>query len=156
LTVEKFLVVVRAWLFRFAGLVRREPNDRELERELALHLELEEEALRDQGHSPETAARVARVRLGRRRAALEALRDQRSLPWVATLGMDVRLGLRMLRKHWGLTLVGGLAMTVAIVENRVVRVPDASPPCPPIGGLYGRASSCHPGSREVLLRGHER
>jgi len=34
--------------------------------------------------------------------------------WLNGLELDVRLGLRMLRKSWGLTLVGGLAMTVTI------------------------------------------
>jgi putative ABC transport system permease protein len=114
LTVEQVLAAAREWARRLGGLVRQDSNDRALEQELALHLELEEEALRAQGHSPETAARLARVRLGRPGAALEALRDQRGLPWVAALGLDVKLALRMLRKHWGLTLVGGLAMTVAI------------------------------------------
>lgn len=111
---ETFLAGVREWLRRLGGLFRRDLDDRASEQELALHLELEEEALRAQGHVPEAAARVARVRLGRPRAALEALREQRGLPRVTTLGLDVTLGLRMLRKHWGLTVVGGLAMTIAI------------------------------------------
>ncbi len=34
--------------------------------------------------------------------------------------LDLKLGLRMLRKQWGLTLVGGLAMTIAIGIGTVV------------------------------------
>ena len=45
---------------------------------------------------------------------MEALRDQRGVPWLASSWLDVKLGVRMLRKQWGLTLVGGLAMTVVI------------------------------------------
>ncbi len=40
--------------------------------------------------------------------------EARGLPWMDAYWLDVKLGLRMLRKSWGLTLVGGLAMTVAI------------------------------------------
>ena len=45
---------------------------------------------------------------------MESLREQRGVPWLASSWLDVKLGLRILRKSWGLTLVGGLAMTLAI------------------------------------------
>jgi predicted permease len=52
--------------------------------------------------------------------ALEALREQRGLPWLASSWLDIKLGLRLLVKNRGLTLVGGLAMTLAIAIAAVV------------------------------------
>ena len=46
--------------------------------------------------------------------ALEALREQRGLPWLASCWLDIKLGIRLLVRHWGLTVVGGLGMTLAI------------------------------------------
>jgi predicted permease len=42
------------------------------------------------------------------------------LPWLGSSWLDVRIGLRLLVRNWGLTLVGGLAMTVAIGIAAVV------------------------------------
>jgi putative ABC transport system permease protein len=64
--------------------------------------------------TPEEARRQARVELGGLTQLQEAGRAARGLPWLETFGLDVRLGLRMLRKSWGLTLIGGLAMAIAI------------------------------------------
>ena len=66
------------------------------------------------------AARLARAAAGGRIQALEALRDQRGLPWLSSSWLDIRLGLRLLVRNWGLTLVGGLAMTLAISIAAVV------------------------------------
>src|SRR6185436_5763820 len=76
--------------------------------------------LRRKGHTPSDAARLARAAAGGRIQALEALREQRGLPWLASSWLDVKLGLRLLVRNWGLTLVGGLAMSVAISIAAVV------------------------------------
>jgi predicted permease len=41
-------------------------------------------------------------------------REARGLPWLETFWLDGKLGVRLLRKSWGLTLVGGVAMAVTI------------------------------------------
>jgi hypothetical protein len=46
--------------------------------------------------------------------ALDALRAKRGSPWLGSFSLDVTLGIRRLRKSWGLTAIAGLAMTVAI------------------------------------------
>jgi predicted permease len=117
---ERHLALVREWMRRLLGLVRRGPADRDLEDELASHLALAEEDLRARGESADAAARLARVRFGRPASAMEALREQRGVPWVDSLWLDVRLGVRLLRRSWGLTLAGGLAMTLALVIAAVV------------------------------------
>src|SRR5690606_26004099 len=88
--------------------------DHDLEQELTHHLEVAEEELMRQGHSPHEAARLARVQCGGPSQAMESLRDQRAVPPLSSFWLDIKLGVRMLRKYWGLTVVGGLAMTVTI------------------------------------------
>jgi predicted permease len=51
---------------------------------------------------------------------MEALREQRGLPWLGSSWLDVKLGLRLLMRNWGLTLVGGLATTLAISIAAIV------------------------------------
>jgi putative ABC transport system permease protein len=111
---------LREWTRRVWGALSGRRPDHDLQRELAGHLALAEDELRRQGHAPHDAARLARAAAGGRIQALEALRDQRGLPWLASSWLDVRLGFRLLVRNWGLTLVGGLAMSVAIGIAAVV------------------------------------
>lgn len=111
---------LREWLRRAWGALSRRRTDDDLQRELAGHLALAEDELRQQGHTPVEAARLARVAAGGRVQALEALRDQRGLPWLDSSWLDLKLGLRLLVRNWGLTLVGGLAMSVTIAIATVV------------------------------------
>jgi hypothetical protein len=111
---------LRVWTRRVWGALSGRRTDHDLQRELAGHLALAEDALRRQGHAPSDAARLARAAAGGRIQALEALRAQRGLPWLGSSWLDVRLGLRLLVRNWGLTLVGGLAMTVAMGIAAVV------------------------------------
>ena len=111
---------LREWTRRVWGALSGRRTDHDLQRELAGHLALAEDELRRKGHAPSDAARLARAAAGGRIQALEALREQRGLPWLGSSWLDVRLGLRLLVRNWGLTLVGGLAMTVAIGIAAVV------------------------------------
>jgi putative ABC transport system permease protein len=111
---------LREWTQRVWGALSGRRTDHDLQRELAGHLAFAEDELRRQGHAPSDAARLARAAAGGRIQAIEALRDQRGLPWLASSWLDVRLGLRLLVRNWGLTLAGGLAMTVAIGIAAVV------------------------------------
>ena len=108
------------WIRRVWGALSGRRSDDDLKRELAGHLALAEDDLRRKGHTPSDAARLARAAAGGRLQALEALRDQRGLPWLSSSWLDFKLGLRLLARNWGLTLVGGLAMSVAIGIAAVV------------------------------------
>jgi predicted permease len=112
--------MIRGWIRRVWGALSGRRTDDDLQRELAAHLAIAEDELRRKGHAPNAAARAARAHAGGRTQALEALRDQRGLPWIDASRLDVRLGLRLLARNWGLTLVGGLAMTLAIAIAAVV------------------------------------
>src|SRR6186997_1355035 len=111
---------LREWTRRVWGALSGRRADDDLQRELAGHLALAEDELRRKGHAPADAARLARAAAGGRVQALEALREQRGLPWLDSSWLDVKLGLRLLVRSWGLTLVGGLAMSVAIGIAAVV------------------------------------
>jgi predicted permease len=92
-----------------------EEQETEFDEEIRTHLEMSGNSHERGGLSPAEARRRARIELGGIVQLKEAGRAMRGLPWLETLGLDVRLGLRMMRKSWGLTLVGGLAMTVVMV-----------------------------------------
>src|SRR6185369_2105578 len=95
------------WLKRrLRVLFRRVDVEADLSDEIRLHLDMETEELARQGRSPAEARREARLLLGGVEQTKEAVRDVRPLQWLSGIGLDVRLAIRMLRKSWGLTLVG--------------------------------------------------
>jgi putative ABC transport system permease protein len=99
---------------RLRSLWRSGHLDQEFDRELETHLALAEADHMRRGLTREQAHRAARVELGGLTQLREAGHAARGLPWLGTFWLDIKLGVRMLRKYWGLTMVGGLAMTVAI------------------------------------------
>src|SRR5262245_18012622 len=101
-------------LARIRDFLRHAAGDAEFDEELELHLAMAEEDKVRRGMRREEARREARLELGGVTQLREAARAARGLPWLETFRLDARLGLRMLRRSWGLTLVGGLAMTVTI------------------------------------------
>jgi predicted permease len=99
---------------RLRGFIRPATGDDDFDQELAAHLRMAEEEKVRRGMSPSEARREARLELGGVTQLREAARATRGLPWIDTFWLDARLGGRMLRKSWGLTLVGGLAMAITI------------------------------------------
>ena len=99
---------------RIRDFLRPAASDADFDQELELHLAMAEEDKVRRGMSPEQARREARLELGGAAQLREAARAARGLPWLETFWLDAKLGLRMLRRSWGLTLVGGLAMAVTI------------------------------------------
>jgi predicted permease len=106
--------VFRVVVARIRGAFRSTDLDRDFDQELETHLAMAEEHNVRSGMTRAQARRAARVELGGLTQLREASREARGLPWLGTLWLDVKLALRMLRKSWGLTLVGGLAMTIVI------------------------------------------
>lgn len=84
-------------------------------REIRFHIEMETERLvRESGLPPEEARRRALVAFGGVEKHREQLRDGRGAAWLGGVLLDLKLGLRMLVKYPGLTLVGVLGMSVAV------------------------------------------
>lgn len=99
---------------RLRGFLRPSDADAGFDEELRAHLAMAVEDKIRRGMSPDEARRTARVELGGLAQLREEARAIRGLPWLDGFGLDVKLGLRMLRKSWGLALVGGFAMAVTI------------------------------------------
>ena len=85
--------------------------------EMRFHIEMEAERIvREEGVDAIEARRRALVSFGGVESHKETLRDGRGAAWVGGLSLDVKLGVRMLAKFPGLTIVSvvGLAVAVAI------------------------------------------
>ena len=114
------------FLARVAGMIReglrgllfRAEEDAATREEMRFHLDMEAERLvREEGLEPAEARRRAAVTFGGVERHREATRDARPFGWLTGLSLDLRLGARMLRKHPGLTIIGGLGMAVGIAVS---------------------------------------
>jgi predicted permease len=99
---------------RVRGFLRPGDLDADFDRELDAHLAIAQDDLVRRGLTAEEARRAARVKLGGRAQLREAGRAARGLPWLSGFWLDIKLGLRLLVKHRGLTLVPTVALAVAI------------------------------------------
>lgn len=120
---------------RLRLLLRRDAEER-MDEEMRFHLEMETERHLREGVGAEEARHRALLAFGGVDRHKEAMRDGRTFPWAGGLSIDLKLGLRMMRKHPGLTLVGGLGMAFAIAVAAVfdATLGAASAPLPGPGG----------------------
>jgi predicted permease len=104
----------RRFLHRLAAMFRSGRAESELAREISAHLHLLEDQFVEQGMTRDDARYAARRAFGGVEQAKERQRDERSFRWVAGWPMDMKLGLRMLAKSPGLTVIAVVALAVAI------------------------------------------
>ena len=96
-------------------LLARHDAESRIDHEISFHIDMESERLvREQGLAPDDARRRALVTFGGVQQHRETLREGRNTAWLTGLSLDLKLGLRMLVKYPGLTVVGGLAMAFGI------------------------------------------
>lgn len=99
------------------GLLRRNRIEADMREEFRTHIEMRTDDLVARGMSQAEASRRAHVEFGHVESHRAAARAARGLRWVDRLRfswVDVRLGLRMMVKHPGLTLVAMVALALGI------------------------------------------
>ena len=118
---------VRAWWSRLRGtLRRREQSEREMERELAFHLEMATKRNLERGMTPEAAAREAKLTFGSVEAAREGARDAYRARVAENIVADVRFGARALRRAPSFAVATILTMALGIgASTAIFTVVDA-------------------------------
>jgi hypothetical protein len=105
---------------RLRALVFGARLEQEAEEEMRFHVDMEaDRRMRERGEGKLEARRKALLTFGGVDKHREQVRDARGLGWVSGMSLDVKLGARMLVKYPGLTVVGTVAIAVAIALGAI-------------------------------------
>jgi predicted permease len=99
---------------RLRALFRRRDFERDVEDEIAFHLAMREQTLREQGMDGSAARAAAQARFGNATRAGEILRELRGWGWVEGVWQDVRFALRQIHLNRGFAAGAILPLALAI------------------------------------------
>jgi macrolide transport system ATP-binding/permease protein len=105
---------------RCAGMLSKNRLERDLEDELAFHLQMETAELMRRGIPAEEARCAALRRFGGIARTKETYRETRGFPMIDVISKDVRFAFRMLRRNPGFSLLAILCLTLGIGANATV------------------------------------
>jgi putative ABC transport system permease protein len=108
------MIQIRRFLARLLTTIRWRRAETELAREINAHLQLLEDEHVAKGLSREDARLAARRAFGGVEQTREHHRDARAFRWLDNSRVDFKLGLRMLAKYPGLSIIGGAGLAVGI------------------------------------------
>jgi predicted permease len=146
---------------RVRTVIFRSREERELDEEIAFHLEQEEIKHREAGLSPAEARRRARLDFGGGDRIKEEVRDARGTSWLDQIRQDLVYALRTLRKQPGFALVtiailglgiGANTATFTLIDALLLRsLPVSEPDRLVMVGNPARTSSLSEGAPRADL-----